>query len=368
MIQNSFLVFLVVFALPGSTSGQDWVQVGEFSNSVDCLFSDTISKDLYVGGPFRYYNGIEARGVFRLDSNGVVHTLGSGQDGCGPFNCNPIKTITRYNDEIYVGWVNYTIGGGIEVNGVARWDGVTWKSLNGGFNGPASVNGFMELDGELYISGGLNVTIDSITSFGIVKWNGAELSSLGFPGSFDNYPLPATSVWYQDNLYVGGVIFFDVPGGHVLDIVYNDGTSWQPVKDGIFGALWHGIKDMVVYKDELYVAGNFRKIDGNAGNKIMKWDGINWFEVGGGICDHDGAVEDLLVYNDKLYVAGIFSCVGNNLPASNLAVWDGQNWCAVSQDVFNNRILSVQFWRIPYMLEVDLPKWVAVQLNTSPSL
>ena len=39
---------------------------------------------------------------------------------------------------------------------------------------------------------------------------------------------------------------------------------------------------MVVYQNELYIGGGFQKSDGFTGNNIMKWDGHNFYEVGGG--------------------------------------------------------------------------------------
>ena len=109
-------LFIPVFALFCHFAlAQQWVQVGNINRAIDHLYADTLNGSLYVGGSFRYFNGIETRGIFQLDSLGAVHTLGSGQDGCGPYNCYPVKVITRYKNEIYIGWVPTTIGGGVVV-------------------------------------------------------------------------------------------------------------------------------------------------------------------------------------------------------------------------------------------------------------
>jgi hypothetical protein len=94
---------------------------------------------------------------------------------------------------------------------------------------------------------------------------------------------------------------------------------------------------MVVYKDELYVAGQFSSAAGNAGNKIMRWDGDNWHDVGGGVCSSGDWITDLMVWEDKLYVIGIFNCIGG-LPASNIAVWDGDRWCNLGNNYFDNKL------------------------------
>jgi hypothetical protein len=95
---------------------------------------------------------------------------------------------------------------------------------------------------------------------------------------------------------------------------------------------------MVVYKDELYVCGYFAKNAGNKGNKIMRWDGNQWKEVGGGLCSPFDIATDMMVYQDKLYVVGIFDCVGDGLPASDIAVWDGEKWCSFGNSKFDNKL------------------------------
>ncbi|MCC7505281.1 MAG: T9SS type A sorting domain-containing protein [Saprospiraceae bacterium] len=324
--------------------GQEWVQVGNINNPIDHLYTDTLDNSLYVGGSFRFFNGTETRGIFRLDSAGQAHPLGSGQDGCGPYNCYPVKVITRYKDEIYIGWVPPTIGGGIVVNGIARWDGVQWKALQNGFNGAASTNGFWEHNGDLYIAGGFDVTIDSIVQYAIVKWDGDNWEGFAFPVYNNDYPIAQDAVWYKGKLYLGGGFPFPVDNSYILDIASFDGQGWSAVENGITGGGWHGIFDMEVYKDELYVCGTFRAVDGNIGNKIMRWNGEQWNDVGGGICDVNGTAHQMLIHKDKLYVIGIFTCVGNGIPASCIASWDGERWCSVGNSVFNNRITAIEFW------------------------
>jgi len=325
---------------------QNWAQAGIVNEGINYLYSDSINGNLYLGGPFRYVNGTSVNGICLLDCLGALHTLGSGQDNCGPFNCDPIKIITRYKDEHYVSWTNKTIGGGIEVNGIARWDGNAWKSLNNGFNFPSAANGFMEHEGDLYVAGAYTIDIDSVTHYGIAKWNGTAWTGFGFPNYPNDAPLSQAAAWYKGKLYLAGGFLFPLGdnGDYILDIASFDGQQWSPVADGIKGGLWHGINDMVVYKDELYVCGLFRQIDGNAGNKIMRWNGTQWKDVGGGICDPDATLHHMLIHDDKLYVTGIFTCVGDGIPASCIASWDGERWCSYGNSVFNNRVLSIAFW------------------------
>jgi hypothetical protein len=53
----------------------------------------------------------------------------------------------------------------------------------------------------------------------------------------------------------------------------------------------------------------------------------------------------MLVHDGKLYVMGIFTCVGDGIPASCIASWDGDRWCSCGNSVFNNRVFAMAFWQ-----------------------
>jgi len=79
-------------------------------------------------------------------------------------------------------------------------------------------------------------------------------------------------------------------------------------------------------------------MDGNAGNKIMRWDGQQWKDVGGGLCSPFEIARGMAVHDGRLLVCGIFSCVGNGIPASCIAAWDGERWCSFGNSVFDDAI------------------------------
>jgi len=322
---------------------QDWQQVGNINQPVDCQYVDTASGSLYVGGPFRYFNGISVNGLFSM-RNDSVFRLGSGQDFCATYNCTPIKSIIRYKDEHYVSWTNPTIGGGVQVNGIARWDGANWHSLTDRVKS-CTANGFLVQDSILYVMGGLNIQSDTGRIHGIAKWDGEKWEALNFPVYEGSTPLGGCAAFYKNELYFGGGYQFGLPtGGFVLDITRFDGTKWYLVGDGIQGGVWRGVLDLVVYKGELYACGYFRQDAGNAGNKIMRWDGIKWKDVGGGICDPFATLDDMVVQDGKLYVVGLFDCVGDGIPAHGIAWWDGERWCSCGNSVFDNKITNIAFY------------------------
>lgn len=82
---------------------------------------------------------------------------------------------------------------------------------------------------------------------------------------------------------------------------------------------------MIVYKDELYVAGFFSHITGYETHNIVKWDGEQWIAIGKGI--YGQGIADLFIYRDELWVVGAFDSV-NNLAMNNVAIWNGEYWCS----------------------------------------
>lgn len=86
-----------------------------------------------------------------------------------------------------------------------------------------------------------------------------------------------------------------------------------------------------VYNNELYVSGTFYQTQGNVGNFIQRWDGNQWYDVGGGTTYElnnpysNGQIHDMKVHNNELYIAGIFMYAGG-VPAQDLAKWNGMVW------------------------------------------
>jgi hypothetical protein len=139
---------------------------------------------------------------------------------------------------------------------------------------------------------------------------------------------------------VGGNCYNAIGGGINRDIARFNGTSWTQVGLGLFGGD-SNITDMIVYNGELYVCGYFRLSAGNAGNKIMRWDGLTWNDVGEGLCSATSILEDMMVHDGKLFVVGVFDCIGNGVPARNIATWDGERWCSFGNSTFDNKISGI---------------------------
>ena len=99
------------------------------------------------------------------------------------------------------------------------------------------------------------------------------------------------------------------------------------------------IYDTAVWDDGtgpvLYAVGFFALQDATGwADGVARWTGTSWEPVGGGVgyTTHTGypEVHAVDVYNGKLIIAGDFTRAGN-VPANNIATWDGTRWAPLGQ-------------------------------------
>jgi hypothetical protein len=307
-------------------NGTDW--------PVQYLYADTLEGDLYVTGNFETAGGVEVNAVARWDGSSF-YDLDGGMNYCIN-SCPVIFGVTKFQGNIICSPTGFSMGSNdIFPNGLVQWDGQFWKPIHPGlesFSGSSSIaRKFINLnDTLLYVFGGFQ-TVGQDTAFSAATWNGQELVSLNFPfapyGSAKIYD----AIYHNNILYVGGN--FQKKGedeNPTIDFAWYDGT-WHAPDEGIKGQN-DDIGAMVVFRDEIYVGGNFRVSSGNPANAIMKYRNGQFEAVGGSFDSELSNVRDLVVYDDKLFAFGSFNSVGGGVPANNMASWDGQKWCGYDFD------------------------------------
>ncbi|MFQ5511682.1 MAG: FlgD immunoglobulin-like domain containing protein [Candidatus Krumholzibacteriia bacterium] len=103
------------------------------------------------------------------------------------------------------------------------------------------------------------------------------------------------------------------------DVFWSANTSFQ----GPQGL----IDELVVVGDDVYATGRFKTVGGRPIHHIARWDGSQWNEIGGGVGTPTmGLIHRVLVDGNRVYPAGMFGVVGGNVPAMNIAMWDGSAW------------------------------------------
>lgn len=318
-IRNILLILINI--IPLFSDSQNWVQIGNgaIGYSVKDMYVDTTYNSFYIGSDFLSSTNDTVKGIAKWN--------GSSWDsvGSGLGKNATIYSMIKYNNELYVGGV-FTLNHGAPADCIAKWNDTVWQSAGGD---PSSVVfDFTKYNNELYGVGHLG------GSYCITKWNGTSWNNVG---SF-----PCGLVWlrsiavYKGELYVAGLYNND---SCRTCIERWNGSAWNCVGNGIICGLGcnmdGGVFDMIVYNDELYVAGGFGKSDGNPDNCIARWDGNNWHSVGGGL---NIFVYKLVVFNNELYACGEFTTAGG-IPANKIAKWNGTKWCSLGSTI-NNVIYS----------------------------
>ncbi len=159
-------------------------------------------------------------------------------------------------------------------------------------------------------------------------------SGLGLPGDLST--VHAVAVMPDGSLVAGGD-FLDAGGLPASHIARWNGSSWSPLGDGLDPGLFGSVvRALVVLPDGSLVAGGEFMIAGAAYSpRVARWTGEEWVSLGNGAMTADGYafVSSLVVDTaGDLFAAGFFETM-DDVPASNVARWDGKVWSALGLGV-----------------------------------
>jgi hypothetical protein len=259
--------------------------------------------------------------------------------GCG-LEEGSIFEMIEYKGELYVTGQFNEIGC-IRATNIARWnfESNTWRDVEGGLTGGNNTYGYTLViyNNELYV-GGQFEKAGNINTINIAKWDGTEW----FPvGNMQGGSVRELMV-YKQKMYAGG--FFDGVNGIVTGhIASYDGNNWNPV--GSSNVLELGttgvVRHMVVYKDLLYISGNFSTNEDDF-SELITWDGSNFNDFGTAFSLHSNIINELAVINNNLYIGGSFiNVVGSE--ANNILQWNGESWGIMSEGI-SGSVLSIELF------------------------
>ena len=199
--------------------GTAWHALGAGMDTAVSALAVAPDGTLYAGGYFTTAGGVAAHRIARWDGT-QWHALGSGID-------EMVYTLAVGQDGVYAGGY-FTTAGGEPANNIARWDPATstWHPLGSGVGGPdyPTVRALaMGLDGSLY-AGGDFMTAGGIETNGIARWDSSTSTwhALGSGVSDPISPIVYTlTIGPGDSLYAGGN--FDTAGG----VVANHIARWN---------------------------------------------------------------------------------------------------------------------------------------------
>jgi hypothetical protein len=137
---------------------------------------------------------------------------------------------------------------------------------------------------------------------------------------------------YQGDLYVGGD-FWRVEDQEVAQIARWDGTEWHALGLGARGDRNQIVTSLAVYGGDLIVAGDFYEAGGVSVPGIARWDGRQWSTIGQPSWTSDDEVTDwLVVWDGKLIASGM---PHGHWIGGILSEWDGFRWTDVPIPMFD---------------------------------
>lgn len=332
-------------------SGGAWTSLAGGTNSAIfsmALFDDGTGdgESLYASGSFTTIGGVSAARVAKW--TGTTWTpLGSGLSvGAG--------ALAVYDDRsgggpaLYAGG-SFLVAGGVAVNRIARWNGVTWEPVGNGTNKAVNVLKVFDAgDGEglsLFAGGDFETASGTLVNQ-VAAWNGSKWSPLGTGmGSAAATPAVNAMAIFDDQsgsgpaLYAGGS-FTAVGGSNTAFIVKWDGAEWSPLGAGVDGA----VNALVVHDDglgggpALYAGGWFNNAGGLPASGIARWNGSAWSPLGSGVSGQSAKVLSLASIQNgpdgpsMLYAGGVFTMAGG-VNVGRLAKWNGTAWSSVGSGV-----------------------------------
>ena len=304
-------LIIVLLTFQFCALAQNWQSVGtkKFNHSVDFLYSDTTTGQLYNTGVYWMLDTMNAYGMSVWDGT----EWDSAFIGCG---AGP-KRICRFQGELYVSRNPHLL----------RWNGASWDTAA---NAVAIAGMYNDGDSVLYIMGQFN-SVNSIPASKIARFDGTTWAAIDTTIWQVN---PVCAIRYQGDMYFGGLFYNN--SNNIWRIARWDGTSWNGVGAGITGSIC-GVQCMEEYNGDLYVGGYMELAQGNPGNHIARWDGTTWTQVGGGM--FGGQVFNMQAFNGDLWAVGQFGYAGG-VPATYIARYDGLNWCSVGE--FDNAITGIE--------------------------
>ncbi len=320
-------ILLILFFVSHNIIGQslEWQTTGMpfYGRQVRNIYTDTLNNVLFVTGEIMATpSSFSTQYICKYD--------GTTWTNIGVFN-GQVLSVANYNGDLIVAGF-FSLINGLPFFSIARYDGTNFYSMG---NFDQEVTQLKVINSDLYAMGWFS-QVDGISARRIAKWNGSVWTDVNgfYADTLDGHINDV--VIYGGNTYVCGNFVNSLDGiNHVA--VYKGGI-WQNVGGGILGG-WTDLARLLVYKNELYMAGSIIKPDGNVGHMIQKWNDTIWSEVGAGVRDITGGygfctIRDMIVHNNELYIAGGFGYAGN-VPATFISKWDGLKWCGfVTKDLF----------------------------------
>ena len=192
----------------------------------------------------------------------------------------------------------FTLGGGVPMNRIGKWDGTNWSALGSGVSGGGALGTSVKAlaifdDGggpALYAGGGF-IVAGGLTAPHVARWNGTSWSPLALGFNKQVFTLAVFDDGSGPALYAGGS--FTAAGGAAMNSISRwNGTIWAALGIGTST----GVNALTVFDDgsgpALFAGGNF-SVSPAGDSSLAKWGGCSvapspWTDLGSGLAGVSG--------------------------------------------------------------------------------
>lgn len=260
-------------------------------------FDDGSGPGLYIGATFTMAGGLPASNIARWDGtawSSLAGPSGEGVDGA-------VQAMTVFDDgtgpALYVAG-SFGMAGGITATGIARWDGTAWSAVAGpsgqGLSGGAMKSLTVYDDGSgpaLYAAGDFSSAGGKVLSH-LAKWDGADWSAIGPPGT-EHPELLAATLDDGTGPALYGMSYDFVPGQRIALVARWSGVSWEPLSVAPGTGFGTGgsstplaglqVSNLSTFDPgsgpAVVAAGDLMLADGALATGIARWNGSAWTAV-----------------------------------------------------------------------------------------
>ncbi|NUN69914.1 MAG: CHRD domain-containing protein [Bacteroidetes bacterium] len=239
---------------------------------------------------------------------------------------------------------------------VARWDAMNnvWRGIfdsSNVLNAPDGTVMSLHAYGDLLTAGGnfmngrgvnASSAYRALVYNGIARWNGSTWNPVGNGAGYDVKVLTVAG----DYLYAGGV-FTNIGGVNATNVarMHLPSRTWEPLNIRL-EASWNQssfnneVRAITVNGDDVYIGGNFTKVNGLNASGIIKWNAATrtWSPLGAGLPINyasDGPFSIVMDGSDVL-VGG-----GNIFGTSFIKRWNGSVWTDLPASLIKAYVYSM---------------------------
>ncbi|MEO1625345.1 MAG: hypothetical protein AAFV25_09305, partial [Bacteroidota bacterium] len=313
---------------------------GFSSYNVKALAVRPSDGHLFVGGNFEEYNGLNSP-LSNQIGEWSPQTQQWSKMNTAPGNGGTVNALVYEDGMLYVGGSFSKYGNGQLCRNFLEWDGQQWSNAGDGLYQTSATIYDMILEENGFLAAGDFSQIDNISTERLARWTeGAGWSDIPiglYATSASNFNHLIYSL-YQDGdwVYIGG-LFGGINGSTLTNGIaaYNLQTgAFQTWGTGLDGSTPR-VFNITKFQNDLYICGRFNGVNGIGATNIARLRNGSWESLG----SVSGQVNRMHAIGDSLLViCGSFTRINGDSKMNRIACWNGTDWKALGQGIFNGNV------------------------------